>query len=238
MKSATLQRIVELVVQGRSIGAVTDLASGQQAIIENGRCDAGITLSHDQLAEALRMVAADRSGVIEGTTFFVRGYAAAVKLVVVGAVHIGQALVPMARLAGFNVVVIDPRSAFVKASGFVGADGIETIDAWPDEAMRKLSLDTRTAVVTLTHDPKLDDPALAAALAAPVFYIGALGSRTTHVKRLARLKGLGCTDADLSRIHGPVGLDINAVTPAEIAVSIMAQVVQVLRANSGRKAAG
>src|SRR5262249_30283549 len=138
-----------------------------------------------------------------------------------------QFLAPMARLAGFDVTVIDPREAFVRSSEL---SNIKSIVAWPDEAMGTLSLDARTAVVTLTHDPKLDDPALDAALRSKAFYIGALGSKKTHAKRLERLTAAGFSTEDQARIQGPVGLDINAVTPAEIAVSIIAQVIGVLRA--------
>ncbi|MBM3513971.1 MAG: xanthine dehydrogenase, partial [Alphaproteobacteria bacterium] len=138
---------------------VTHLASGRQAVVVGAAGPAGeLQLSDNEIAEIGRMRAADRSAIIDGTQIFVRVYAAPIRMVVVGAVHIGQALVPMARLAGFKVTVIDPRAAFVKSSGF---DGAETIEAWPDEAMKGLKVDAHTAVVTLTHDPKLDDPALA-----------------------------------------------------------------------------
>lgn len=168
---------------------------------------------------------ADRSG-LEETGEFVTLFNPPLRLVVVGAVHIAQALLPMARLAGFDPVLIDPRGAFGSAARFPG----ETIlDDWPDEAMAQLAPDARTAVVTLTHDPKLDDPAIRAALASDCFYLGCLGSTRTHAKRLDRLRGAGVTDAAIARIHAPVGLDIGAKSPAEIAVSVLAQIVQVLR---------
>jgi xanthine dehydrogenase accessory factor len=132
----------------------------------------------------------------------------------------------MAVLAGFAVTIIDPREGFVRSGNLAG---ISAITAWPDEAMGELKPDMRTAVITLTHDPKLDDPALAAALRSPAFYIGALGSKKTHAKRFERLTEAGFKAEDFARIHGPVGLDIDALTPPEIAVSILAQVIQVLR---------
>ena len=168
----------------------------------------------------------DRSGFEEDGQTFVAVHNPPLRLIVVGAVHIAQALVPMARIAGYDPAIVDPRDAFASNARFPG----ETIlTDWPDEAVTKLGLDSRTAVVLLTHDPKLDDPALQAALDAGVFYIGALGSTRTHAKRVERMKEAGFTDAQISRIHGPVGLDIGAADPSEIAVAILAQMTAVLR---------
>ena len=148
------------------------------------------------------------------------------RMVVVGAVHIAQPLMQIARLAGYDAVLIDPREAFGAAARFPG----ETIiHDWPDEALAAHGLDHRTAVVTLTHDPKLDDPAIITALRSDVFYLGSLGSTRTHAKRVARLTEAGFSDAEIARIHAPVGLDIGAKSPAEIAVAIMAQITQRLR---------
>ena len=152
------------------------------------------------------------------------------RVVIIGGVHITQFLAPMARQAGYDVVVIDPRAVFSAAERFPGSD---CRTAWPDEAMAELGLDTRTAVVTLTHDPKIDDPGLRAALASDAFYIGCLGSRRTHAARCERLAEAGFSKADLARLHGPVGLDIGARTPAEIAVSILAQMIAVESGASG-----
>ena len=148
------------------------------------------------------------------------------RLIVIGAVHIAQALAPMASLAGYQVTVVDPRRAFATDSRF--PDVAMTQD-WPDEAMEALAPDRRTAVVALTHDPKLDDPGLDVALRSEAFYIAALGSRRTHAGRLERLRELGHDAATLARIHGPAGLDIGAVSPAEIAVSVMAEMTRALR---------
>jgi xanthine dehydrogenase accessory factor len=168
---------------------------------------------------------ADRSGT-EPSGAFVAIHNPALRLVVVGAVHIAQALLPMARLAGYDPVLIDPREAFGAAARFPGE---RVVHDWPDEAMAALGLDARTAVVTLTHDSKLDDPAIAAALRSDVFYLGCLGSTRTHAKRVERLQAAGFDTAAIGRIHAPVGLDIGARTPAEIAVSILAQITQRLR---------
>jgi xanthine dehydrogenase accessory factor len=148
------------------------------------------------------------------------------RMIVVGAVHIAQPLVQMARMCGYDPVLIDPRSSFGAAHRFLGE---RVVEDWPDEAMAALAPDARTAVVTLTHDPKLDDPALRVALASPAFYIGCLGSTRTHAKRLERLRAGGVGEQAIARLHAPVGLAIGAKSPGEIAVSIMAQVTNVLR---------
>ena len=169
---------------------------------------------------------ADRSGLEPDGKTFVVIHNPPLRLMVVGAVHIAQPLMPMARLAGYDVTLVDPREAFGAPARFPG-DTI--LNAWPDEALASLGLDARTAVVTLTHDPKLDDPAIAAALRSDVFYLGCLGSTRTHAKRVARLQAQGFPAAQIARIHAPVGADIGARSPAEIAVAILAQITQTLR---------
>jgi len=183
-------------------------------------------LSPEDAPESVRArFRADRSGMEDDGTFTAI-HNPPLRLIVVGAVHIAQALLPMARLAGYDPTLIDPRDAFGSAARFPG----ETIlHDWPDEAMAALAPDARTAVVTLTHDSKLDDPAILAALASDCFYLGCLGSSRTHAKRLDRLRAAGLTEAQMARIHAPVGLDIGAKTPAEIAVSVLAQITQSLR---------
>ncbi len=167
----------------------------------------------------------DRSGMEEDGRFLAI-HNPPLRMVVVGAVHIAQPLMPMARMAGYDPVLIDPRGAFGSAERFPG----ETIlEDWPDEALAALAPDARTAIITLTHDPKLDDPAIRMALRSGCFYLGCLGSKKTHARRVERLQAAGFSDAEIARIHAPVGLDIGAKTPAEIAVSILAQVTQVLR---------
>ncbi|MCX8134163.1 MAG: XdhC family protein [Roseococcus sp.] len=159
----------------------------------------------------------------DGEAWFLQPFTPPLRLIVVGAVHVAQALAPLAAMLGYAVTVVDPRRAFATEERFAG---VALNHDWPDEALAALSPDARTAVVTLTHDPKLDDPALDAALRSPAFYIGALGSTRTHAKRVARLKELGHDEAAIARIAAPVGLDIGAVTAPEIALSIMAEIVQ------------
>jgi xanthine dehydrogenase accessory factor len=170
--------------------------------------------------------AMDRSGFEAEGRVFVGIHNPPLRLVIVGAVHIAQALVPMARIAGYDATVVDPRGAFGSEARFPGT---ALVDEWPDEALAQIGLDTRTAVVLLTHDPKLDDPALHLALKSRCFYIGALGSTRTHAKRVARLEEAGFDAAAIARIHGPIGLDIGAAGPPEIAVSILAEMTRVLR---------
>ncbi|MEX0285535.1 MAG: XdhC family protein [Paracoccaceae bacterium] len=178
---------------------------------------------HDGYKDRMRL---DRSGFEEDGETFVAIHNPPLRLIVVGAVHIAQALVPMARLAGYDPVVIDPRETFASADRFPQT---QLLHDWPDEAVAELGLDTRTALVLLTHDPKIDDPALEAGLRADCFYIGALGSTRTHAKRVERMTEAGHSAEAIARIHGPVGLDIGAASPAEIAVAILAQMTGVLR---------
>ncbi len=174
--------------------------------------------------EARGRLASDQSG-FDGD-WFLAAHNPPLRMAVVGAVHIAQALAPMARLAGYDVAVVDPREAFASEARFPEA---RLMAGWPDEALAEFELDTRTAVVTLTHDPKLDDPAIMAALRSDVFYLGCLGSKRTHAKRVDRLREAGFSDADIARIHAPVGADIGAKSPAEIAISILAQITERLR---------
>ena len=180
---------------------------------------------HEALEAALRM---GKSGGAEheGQSYFLTVQAPDVRLVAIGAVHISQALAPIARQAGFAMSVIDPRTGFASAERF---PDVPLIAVWPDEALKAQPLDRYTAIALLTHDPKIDDVALEAALKAECFYIGALGSRKTHAKRLERMKAKGFDDAALARIHAPIGLDIGAVSPAEIAVSIAGEIIASLR---------
>jgi xanthine dehydrogenase accessory factor len=183
---------------------------------------------HSAVSDALRR---DRGMTVatDDGPLFVQPFNPPLRLIVVGAVHIAQALVPMAMLSGYEVIVVDPRRAFASDSRF---PDVTVSQDWPDEALEALAPDARTAVVTLTHDPKLDDPALDVALRSEPFYIASLGSRRTHAARLERLAALGHDQPVLDRIHGPAGLALGAVSPAEIALSVMAEMTQVLRAAS------
>jgi xanthine dehydrogenase accessory factor len=215
----------------RRVCLVRYLDDGAEALVVDGRAEIGAIPpdAAEAVEDALRR---DRSATVEtsrGATFL-QVFNPPLRLIVVGAVHIAQALAPMASLAGYHVTVVDPRRAFATDSRF--PDVAMTRD-WPDEALAALAPDRRTAVVTLTHDPKLDDPALDVALRGEAFYVAALGSRRTHAGRLERLKALGHDEAALARIHGPAGLEIGAVSPAEIAVSVMAEMTRALRRPAG-----
>ena len=177
-------------------------------------------------AAATRALATDDAFLLEETGVFVQPHNPPLRLVLVGAVHIAEALAALASIAGYEVIVVDPREAFAKREVFAR---YHVVNEWPDEAFPSLLVDHRTAVVTLTHDPKVDDPALQAALGSDAFYIGALGSTKTHGSRLRRLAAHGFDEAQLARIHGPVGLRIGGRTPAEVAISILAQMTERLR---------
>ncbi len=223
MKLATLTELNAERAARRAAIVVTDTSDGTQRLVKAVDI-AGDPLAAD-LAKQLRM---GKSGVVEvdGRKLFLNVYAPTARLVIVGAVHISQALAPLARSLDYDVTVIDPRTAFASPERF---PDVPLIAEWPDVALPPLNIDRYTAFVALTHDPKIDDPALLHAFARDCFYIGALGSRKTHAKRGDRLKAQGATDADIAKIHAPIGLAIGAVSPSEIAVSIMAEITATLR---------
>lgn len=225
MKRAVLDSLLEAREAKRPVALATDMDSGAQILVDGDKTFGDLTLAEGDLAAVGAALHDDRSGVLEGTKLFVQTFNPPLRMILVGAVHISQALVPMARIAGYEVIVVDPRQAWASKERF---PDVTISTDWPDDAVTALKPDRRTAVVTLTHDPKLDDPALAVALRSEAFYIGALGSRRTQAKRVERLRELGLSEAVFARIHGPVGLAIGAKSPAEIAVSILAQVTQVL----------
>ena len=217
-----LARLQEARAGGHPVVLATRLPAGDQCLLPIDPA------SNALLAAAKTVLHQDKSAVadIDGDTWFLHAYNPPLRLVVVGAVHVAQALIPMAAQLGYGITIVDPRRAFATDERF---PDVTVSTEWPDDAMDALRPDTRTAIVTLTHDPKLDDPALDRALKSEAFYIGALGSRRTHAKRLDRLRELGHADGAMSRIRGPVGLDIAAVTAPEIALSILAQIVEVRR---------
>jgi xanthine dehydrogenase accessory factor len=227
MKRPVLDAVLEARAGKRSLALVTNLKNGAQSIITNTEISGDLTLDGAAVAAAREALRHDRSGTIKAGdgSLFVHVFNPPLRLIIVGAVHIAQALAPMAALAGYDVTVIDPRGAFATEARF---PGVALTDDWPDDAMKRLAPDTRTAIVTLTHDPKLDDPALQIALRSDAFYIGSLGSKKTHAARLARLTETGFTPAEMARIHGPIGLPLGGRAPAEIAIAIMAQIVQAL----------
>ena len=207
----------------RPVIVVTDVRGGEQRLVK--AADIAADPLRAELAKQLRM---GESGMIEadGRKLFLNVYAPTAKLVIIGAVHISQALAPLARSLDYDVTVVDPRTAFASAERF---PDVPLIAEWPDVALPPLNVDHYTAFVALTHDPKIDDPALLHAFQRDCFYIGALGSRKTHARRGDRLKAQGASDADIARIHAPIGLNIGAVSPSEIAVSIMAEITAQLR---------
>lgn len=234
MKRETLARVAEANSKRQPLMVVTRLDDGAQCLLDAASCTGELQLAPQQLEQARALLLGGRSAALPGSDqLFARAYVPSPRLLIIGAVHIAQALAPMATAAGFEVVVIDPRGAFASAERF---PGVQLSDEWPDEALGRLGLDAATALVALSHDPKLDDPALELALPSTLFYIGALGSRRTHEKRLERLRAAGLGELT-GRIHSPIGLDLGGRSPAEIAVSILAEVIQV-RYRGGRVAAG
>ena len=219
MKREFLDRILEARAKRQGVALVTHLESGAQRMV--ARSQAGDDPLAAQLDEAFRF---DQSGTHAGN--FINIFNPPLRLIMIGAVHIAQSVIPMAQLAGYDVIVIDPRGAFATGARFPGV----TLHAeWPDEVLPRVGLDARTAMIALTHDPKIDDPALNAALKSELFYIGALGSKKTQAARAARLKEKGFSDAEIARIHGPIGLAIGAKGAPEIAISIMAEMTRSLR---------
>ncbi|MDE3177884.1 MAG: XdhC family protein [Pseudomonadota bacterium] len=223
MRLALLKELNAARRERRACALVTNLADGSQRFV------AAHAVAGDPLeAEIDAALRAGKSGTVErdGASYFLTVQVPPVRLVMIGAVHISQALGPIARIAGLDPVVIDPRTAFASPERFPDTP---VIAQWPDEALEARPLDRYTAICLLTHDPKIDDRALTRALRAECFYIGALGSRKTHARRVERMRAEGFDDAALARIHAPIGLDIGAVSPAEIAVSIAGEIVAALR---------
>ena len=211
----------------RAVALVTDIASGAQRLVKAAE------ISADPLREALeKHLHSGKSGMEEaaGERAFITVHVPPPRLVITGAVHITQVLAPMARMLGYDVTIVDPRTAFATVDRF---PEVIVIPDWPDVALPPLCIDHYTAFVALIHDPKIDDPALLHALARDCFYIGALGSKKTHARRVARLTEQGVSETDIARIQAPIGLSIGAVSPAEIAVAIMAQITARLRQPSG-----
>ena len=236
MKGRILDAVIAAGRESRSVALATDLASGRQLLVDDARAEGDLELDAALLDQVRAALHGDRNTTLETPAgkIFVEVFSPPRRCFVVGAVHIAQPLVQMLKLADYGVTVIDPRGSFATEARF---PDVELTQEWPDEALERLKPDHRSAVVTLTHDPKLDDPALAVALRSDCFYVGALGSRRTHAARCSRLTELGFSEADLARIHGPIGLAIGAVSPAEVAISVVAQMTQVLRRGERAEAA-
>ena len=219
MKREILEQLLAARANRQAVALITDLESGEQRIVP--RPQAASDPLADKLDEAFRF---DQSGSHDGQ--FINIHNPPLRLVIIGAVHIAQSVIPIAQQLGYDVTVIDPRGAFATGARF---PGIALHAEWPDEVIPQIGLDPRTALIALTHDPKIDDPALHAALTSEVFYIGALGSKKTQASRTQRLKEAGFSDEQVARIHGPIGLNIGAKGAPEIAVSIMGEVTRALR---------
>jgi xanthine dehydrogenase accessory factor len=236
MKGRYIEAVLAANKEGRSVALATELKSGAQLFIDDERQEGDLVLDAASLAAMRQALRADRNTSLETPQgrVFVQVFSPPRRCFVVGAVHIAQPLVPMLIATDYKPIVIDPRGAWATAARF---PGVELSTEWPDEAMERLKPDRASAIVALTHDPKIDDPALVAALRSEAFYIGALGSRRNHERRLQRLAAEhGFGESQLARIHGPIGLNIGAVSQAEIAVSILGQITQVLRQSEDKPA--
>ena len=227
MKQAILDAILAARAAKRPVATVTHLDSGVQALVYRDATEGGLKLDEAAIKSARRAIADDKGARIDSDAgpLFIQVSNPPKRMVIVGAVHIAQPLVEMAQTAGYALTIVDPRGAFATRDRF---PDVNLTEDWPDDALKELAIDTRTAVVTLTHDPKLDDPALHVALRSEAFYIGSLGSNRTHAGRVERLTEAGHTEAEIARIHAPIGLNIGGKSPAEIAISIMAQITEVL----------
>ncbi len=219
MKRDLLVQLLAARANRQAVALITDLATGEQRLVP--RAQAGNDPLAEKLDEAFRF---DQSGSHDGK--FINIHNPPLRLVIIGAVHIAQSVIPMAQQLGYDVTVIDPRGAFATGARF---PGIALHAEWPDEILPQIGLDPRTAMIALTHDPKIDDPALNAALKSDIFYIGALGSKKTQAARAQRLRDHGFSDEQIARIHGPIGINIGAKGAPEIAVSIMAEMTRALR---------
>ncbi len=207
----------------RGAVVVTDLADGSQRMLRENEA------ASDALLKSLNVrLRGSKSGVHEhgGKKFFVELHRPPLRIVVTGAVHVSQAMAPMAKLLGYDIVIIDPRDAFATPARF---PDVQLIVGWPDNALPSLALDPWTAFAAITHDPKIDNPALKLALDAGCFYVGALGSKKTHARRVEALKQMGVSEAKIASIHAPIGLDIGALSPPEIALAILAEITLYLR---------
>jgi len=226
MKAETLAALQDARTKRRAVALATRLSDAAEALVYRDEAKGDLAGDQAIVSAARRAMDIGKSETVDigGTKIFLNVYVPPPRLIVVGAVHIAQSLAPMAAMLEFDVTVVDPRGAWATTQRF---PGVKVIKDWADEAFQEMGLDVSTAIVTLTHDPKLDDPALEAALKSDVFYIGALGSKRTHAKRKERLSEVGITDEMFARIHGPVGLNIGAKSPGEIAVSILGQIIEV-----------
>jgi len=236
MKKQILNQLLRDQEEKKPVVLATDLVTGNQGLIYYTSATGPLGQNPLIIEMGRSALQDDKTGIVKtelGEIFF-HVYNPPLRMLLVGAVHIAQPLSRICRVAGYDVAIIDPRESFASPERF---PEMTLVHEWPDDGLNKLDIDRRTAIVTLTHDPKLDDPALSVAIRSEAFYIGALGSKRTHSSRLERLKNEGFNDLEITRIKGPVGLNIGAVSPAEIAVSILAEVTQHLHAKEAKAAA-
>ena len=236
MKKSMLKQILLDQEAKTPVALVTELETGRQALVYYNSAAGDLADSPEILNAARRAIQDDKTGTVKldaGEIYF-QIFNPPLRMLIVGAVHIAQPLSRMASTVGYDVTVVDPRHSFASPDRF---PGISLNHEWPDDGLRELDIDRRTAVVTLTHDPKLDDPALAVAIRSEAFYIGSLGSRGTHAGRVERLKNEGFTEVEIGRINGPVGLNIGAISPSEIAISILGEVTECLHAKDKKAVA-
>ena len=236
MRSDTLKKILNDQENKIAVALATDLATGEQGLIYLDKASGPLSNNREIVEAGRKAMQDDKSQLafIKDGEIFFQIFNPPLRLILVGAGHIAQPLSQMAAIGGYDVTVVDPRQSFATPERF---PGVNIVDEWPDDGLRTLDLDRRTAEVTLPHDPKLDDPALGVAIQSPSFYIGALGSRKTHAGRVDRLIQEGFSSEDIGRIHGPVGLNLGAISPAEISVSILAQITSVLHTKEQKEAA-
>ena len=236
MKKSVLKQILLDQEAKTPVALVTELKTGRQALVYYNSATGELADRPEILTAARRAMQDDKTGTVklDADEIYFQIFNPPLRMLIVGAVHIAQPLSRMACIVGYDVTVIDPRKSFASTERF---PQISLNHEWPDDALRTLDIDRRTAIVTLTHDPKLDDPALHVAIRSDAFYVGALGSRGTHASRIERLKVEGFADQEINRINGPVGLNIGAISPAEIAVSIIGEVTNTLHVKEKKVAA-
>jgi xanthine dehydrogenase accessory factor len=236
MKTEILNRLLADQKAKTAVALATQLETGDQTLVYLDNAVGSLNEQPEILSIVRRAMQDDNTSTVttEIGNVFIHIFNPPLRLLIIGAVHIAQPLSRIATVAGYDVTVVDPRQSFASPDRF---PGISLNHEWPDDGLRELDIDRRTAIVTLTHDPKLDDPALCVAIRSEAFYIGSLGSRRTHAGRLERLHGEGFSEAETGRINGPVGLNLGAVSPAEIAVSILAEITSVLHAKEQKAAA-
>jgi xanthine dehydrogenase accessory factor len=220
MQLKTLQEIIKKKENKSEFAIVTNLATGNSEIFEKGK---SLSKDFDKFTDQINTVyQSKKNGVIEGTDIFVESYIRPIKVIIVGAVHIAQYLVDFASSLNFEISVIDPRGYFATEQRF---PNMKIINKWPDEAFKEIETDSNSALIALTHDPKIDDPALQHAIRKKFYYVGALGSKKTHENRCERLKKSGFSDEQINQIHGPIGIKLGGRAAPEIALSIIAQLV-------------